>query len=377
MGAVKLPEKNPPMSPSSDNYSRDLPGWILSSQVTALVLFDRDLTIVYMNAAAEMLLSVSARMVLVGQPMDQLLRCPQDVMLQHLRTVTESNQPLTQPLTEREIILSLPDGHSITVDCTLVPVDSDQRQGMVLAEIRRVDRQLRLTREEQLISQNLATRDLIRGLAHEIKNPLGGVRGAAQLLAMELEDTELGEYTNIIVEEVDRLKSLVDQMLGSRQLPVMRSVNIHHILERVCTIIEADPEHGAVLQRDYDPSIPDLQGDADQLIQAILNIVQNAVQATGGKGHILLQTRVLRQFTLANKRHRLVAQLNIIDDGPGIPPEIQERVFYPMVSGKSEGTGLGLSLAQSLINRHGGLIEFTSEPGKTVFTLYLPLENNL
>ncbi len=372
MGAVKLPEKNPPMSPSSDNYSRDLPGWILSSQVTALVLFDRDLTIVYMNAAAEMLLSVSARMVL-GQPMDQLLRCPQDVMLQHLRTVTESNQPLT----EREIILSLPDGHSITVDCTLVPVDNDQRQGMVLAEIRRVDRQLRLTREEQLISQNLATRDLIRGLAHEIKNPLGGVRGAAQLLAMELEDTELGEYTNIIVEEVDRLKSLVDQMLGSRQLPVMRSVNIHHILERVCTIIEADPEHGAVLQRDYDPSIPDLQGDADQLIQAILNIVQNAVQATGGKGHILLQTRVLRQFTLANKRHRLVAQLNIIDDGPGIPPEIQERVFYPMVSGKSEGTGLGLSLAQSLINRHGGLIEFTSEPGKTVFTLYLPLENNL
>ncbi|WP_419613405.1 nitrogen regulation protein NR(II) [Thiolapillus sp.] len=360
------------MSPSSDNYSRDLPGWILSSQVTALVLFDRDLTIVYMNAAAEMLLSVSARMVL-GQPMDQLLRCPQDVMLQHLRTVTESNQPLT----EREIILSLPDGHSITVDCTLVPVDNDQRQGMVLAEIRRVDRQLRLTREEQLISQNLATRDLIRGLAHEIKNPLGGVRGAAQLLAMELEDTELGEYTNIIVEEVDRLKSLVDQMLGSRQLPVMRSVNIHHILERVCTIIEADPEHGAVLQRDYDPSIPDLQGDADQLIQAILNIVQNAVQATGGKGHILLQTRVLRQFTLANKRHRLVAQLNIIDDGPGIPPEIQERVFYPMVSGKSEGTGLGLSLAQSLINRHGGLIEFTSEPGKTVFTLYLPLENNL
>ena len=358
--------------PSSHGLPRDLANWILSSQVTALVLFDHNLHILYMNAAAEMLLSVSSRMVL-GQPMDHLLRCPQDPLAQHIKTVTQSNQPLT----EREVVLTLPDGQAITVDCALVPVESDEHQGMVLAEIKRVDRQLRLTREEQLISQNLATRDLIRGLAHEIKNPLGGVRGAAQLLAMELEGTELAEYTSIIIEEVDRLKSLVDQMLGSRQLPVKRSINIHHILERVCSIIEADPSHGTVIQRDYDPSIPDLQGDADQLIQAILNIVQNAVQATGSEGHILLQTRILRQFTLANTRHRLVVQLNIVDDGPGIPVDLQERVFYPMVSGKSEGTGLGLSLAQSLINRHGGLIEFTSEPGKTVFTIYLPLEDSL
>lgn len=359
------------MNTLSDEFSADMANWILSNQVTALVLFDRDLTIQYMNSAAEMLLSVSARMVL-GQPMDQLLRCSKDVMTQHLKTVTESNQPLT----EREIALTLPDGHGITVDCTLVPVEIEQRPGMVLAEIRRVDRQLRLTREEQLISQNLATRDLIRGLAHEIKNPLGGVRGAAQLLAMELEGNELQEYTAIIIEEVDRLKSLVDQMLGSRQLPVMCNINIHHILERVCTIVAADPEHEVVIERDYDPSIPDIQGDADQLIQALLNILQNAVQATAGKGHILLQTRILRQFTLASTRHRLVAQINIVDDGPGIPEELQERVFYPMVTGKSEGTGLGLSLAQSLINRHGGLIEFTSRPGKTVFTIYLPLENN-
>ncbi|WP_456415497.1 nitrogen regulation protein NR(II) [Thiolapillus sp.] len=360
------------MSNLSNTFPGDLANTVLSHQVTSLVLFDHELNVRYMNAAAEMLLSVSARMVL-GKPMDQLLRCPQDVMTQHLVTVIESNQPLS----EREITLLLPDGRSITVDCTLVPVEMEEQPGMALAEIRRVDRQLRLTREEQLISQNLATRDLIRGLAHEIKNPLGGVRGAAQLLAMELEDTDLAEYTRIIIEEVDRLKSLVDQMLGSRQLPVMRKINIHHILERVRTIIAADPEHGVVLQRDYDPSIPDLQGDADQLIQAVLNIVQNAVQATGGKGQILLQTRILRQFTLVSIRHRLVVQINIIDDGPGIPEELQERVFYPMVTGKSEGTGLGLSLAQSLINRHGGLIEFTSKPGKTVFTIYLPLEQNL
>jgi two-component system nitrogen regulation sensor histidine kinase GlnL len=291
-------------------------------------------------------------------------------MVQHLQTVTDSNQPLS----EREVTLVLPDGRSITVDCTLVPCEEGEYSDMILAEIRRVDRQLRMTREEQLIRQNLATRDLIRGLAHEIKNPLGGVRGAAQLLAMELEDSELGDYTRIIIEEVDRLKSLVDQMLGSRQLPVMKRVNIHHILERVCTIVAADSEYDAVLSRDYDPSIPGLMGDADQLIQAILNILQNAVQATQGRGRIILQTRILRQFTLASIKHKLVVQVNIIDDGPGVPKELQERVFYPMVTGKSEGTGLGLSLAQSLINRHGGLIEFTSKPGKTVFTIYLPLE---
>jgi two-component system nitrogen regulation sensor histidine kinase GlnL len=345
---------------------------ILSHQVTSLILFDRELEILYMNPAAEMLLSVSARMA-QGLSMVQVMRCSRDVFDQHLNTVIESNQPIT----ERGIALSPPDGHSITVDCTLVPVELEDRQTHVLAEIRRVDRQLRMTREEQLITQNLATRDLIRGMAHEIKNPLGGMRGAAQLLAMELgEDSALCDYTRIIVEEVDRLKSLVDQMLGSRQLPVMRSVNIHHILERVCMIVASDPEHSIRFERDYDPSIPELQGDEGQLVQAILNILQNAVQATGSSGKVLLQTRVLRQFTLASVRHRLVLQINIVDDGPGIPPELQERVFYPMVSGKSEGTGLGLSLAQSMINRHGGLIEFTSKPGKTVFTIYLPLEHS-
>jgi len=352
--------------------SADMANWLLSSQATALVLFDHKLNIQYMNAAAEVLLSVSSRKSM-GKPMPQILRCPQNAMEDHFITVTESNRPIT----EREILLILADGDQITVDCTLVPLEAKEQPGMVLAEIRRVDRRLRLTREERLMGQNRATRELVRGLAHEIKNPLGGVRGAAQLLAMELKDSELEEYTDIIIKEVDRLKSLVDQMLGSRQLPVMAKVNIHHILERVCTIVDADPSHEVVLQRDYDPSIPELQGDADQLIQGILNIVQNAVQATAGKGHVLLQTRILRQFTLINTRHRLVVQVNIIDNGPGIPEKLQERVFYPMVSGKPEGIGLGLSLAQSLVNRHGGLIEFTSKPGKTVFTIYLPLETNV
>jgi len=343
---------------------------ILSSQITSLIVFDHKLNIVYMNTAAEMLLSTSARM-FIGHPADQLLHCPNDILEQRIVSVIKSGQPVT----ERGIELSLPDSHSTVVDCTLVPLEveggaSDQ----VLAELRPIDQQLRLSREEQLISQNLATRELIRGLAHEIKNPLGGMRGAAQLLAMELNDDSLNEYTQVIIDEVDRLKSLVDQMLGSRHKPVTQATNIHNILERVCKIVEAEMGQEVILERDYDPSIPELMGDADQLLQAILNIVQNAVEAGGEKGHILLQTRVLRQFTLANIRYRLVAKINIVDNGPGIPDALKNSVFYPMVSGKSEGTGLGLSIAQSMINRHGGLIEFSSKPGKTVFTIYLPLE---
>ena len=353
----------------SGNEPDELASRILANQVTAVLLLDESLNIAYINAAAEMLFSVSARVV-SGQPIGQLLRCAAGSLESHLEMVLENHQPIT----EREVAVELVDGHAITVDCTLVPVTEEGRPTMILMELRQVDRQLRLSREEQLINQNSATRSLLRGLAHEIKNPLGGLRGAAQLLAMETEDEALHEYTEVIIKEVDRLGALVDSMLGSRKLPVKKPVNIHHLLERVASIIESDPGNSVELVRDYDPSIPDVTGDEDQLIQALLNIVRNAVQATEGKGRVLLQTRVLRQFTLANRRYRLVVQVNVEDNGPGIPEELQQAVFYPMVSSKAEGTGLGLSIAQSLINRHGGLIEFTSRPGKTVFTLYLPLE---
>jgi two-component system nitrogen regulation sensor histidine kinase GlnL len=342
---------------------------ILANQVTAVLLLDEALEIRYINPAAEMLFSVSQRAI-TGQPVGQLLKCAAGLLESHLQVILDNHQPVT----EREVAVELADGRTITVDCTLIPVAEEDRPTMVLMELRQVDRQLRLTREEQLISQNSAMRSLLRGLAHEIKNPLGGLRGAAQLLAMETEEESLREYTEIIIKEVDRLGALVDDMLGSRKLPVKQPVNVHHLLERVASIIESDPDNDIELERDYDPSIPELNGDPDQLIQALLNIVRNAVQATEGKGRVLLQTRVLRQFTLASRRYRLVVQINVEDSGPGIPEELQQAVFYPMVTGKAEGTGLGLSIAQSLINRHGGLIEFTSQPGRTVFTLYLPLE---
>ncbi len=348
----------------------DLANRILANQVTAILLLDEALNIRFFNTAAEMLFSVSARSV-IGQPIAQLLRCVAGSLEEHMRVILEHHQPVT----EREVPVELMDGHAITVDCTLVPMVEEDQPVMVLMELRQVDRQLRLSREEQLIRQNSATRTLLRGLAHEIKNPLGGLRGAAQLLEMEVDDQELKEYTGIILKEVDRLGALVDNMLGSRKLPVKQPVNIHHVLERVASVVESDPENRVALVRDYDPSIPDLQGDPDQLIQALMNIVRNAVQASGDEGRVLLQTRVLRQFTLASRRHRLVVQVNVEDNGPGIPAELQHTVFFPMVTGKAKGTGLGLSIAQSLINRHGGLIEFESRPGRTVFTVYLPLEN--
>lgn len=225
-----------------------------------------------------------------------------------------------------------------------------------------------------LLQQQSATRALLRGLAHEVKNPLGGLRGAAQLLENELDDEELKEYTRIIIGEADRLQNLVDRMLGPNSLPRIREINIHEVLEHVRSLVGVEAPPDVHLVTDYDPSIPPVAGDRDQLIQVVLNLVRNAVHAVGDTGTITLRTRVQRQYTIGQTRHKLVASIDVIDDGPGIPEEIREKVFFPMVSGKAEGTGLGLSIAQSLINQHGGLIEYESRPGRTQFTILLPVE---
>ncbi len=348
--------------------SSDLAARILANQVTALLLLDRDYRLRFMNVAAEMLFSAS-NATMTGQPIGQLLRCTSGALEERAQTALENHQPVT----ERQVVLEMVDGHRITVDCTLVPM-VEESPPMLLMELRQVDRQLRLSREEQLIRQNETARTLVRGLAHEIKNPLGGIRGAAQLLEMDGGDATK-EYTSIILKEVDRLGALVDGMLGTRKAPVKQKVNIHQVLERVAGLVESDPDSEVKLVRDYDPSIPDLEGDPDQLVQALLNLVRNAVQASQPGQEVLLQTRVLRQFTLAGRRHRLVIQINVLDHGAGIPAELQHSIFFPMVTNKAEGTGLGLPIAQSLVHRHGGLIEFESRPGRTLFTVYLPLES--
>ncbi len=343
---------------------------ILNNQTTAVLLFDESLHVSYLNSAGEMLFGVSARTA-VGQSAARLLRCPNE---EGLTSYLQEAMDMDQPISQRETPLIVSDGREIIVDCVLVPLLNADSSPCVLVEVRQVDLQLRLNREEQLINQNNATRELVRGLAHEIKNPLGGLRGAAQLLAMELDDSALTEYTQVIIDEADRLQVLVDQLLGPRKIPVKKAVNIHHVLEHVRSVVSAGTGNRILINRDYDPSIPQLQGDADQLIQAFLNIVQNSAQAAGDGGTILLRTRIQRHFTLASKVFPLVVQIDVIDNGPGVPEELQHKIFYPMVTGKAEGTGLGLSIAQSLINRHDGLIEFNSKPGDTVFTVYLPLE---
>lgn len=345
---------------------------ILENLSTGVILLNGQLRIEYMNPAAEMLLEATARR-LAQYEVDQWLSNNQAEI-----EVLHESLASGHPYTRREARMVTLSGQEITVDYSVNPLPLTQGT-QLLIEIQARDRLLRIEREEELLTRHATTRNLVRGLAHEIKNPLGGIRGAAQLLERELGAEGLHEYTRIIIEEADRLRDLVDRLLGPRQLPKREAVNIHAVLERVCTLVEAETAGVVQLKRDYDPSIPEFLGDADQLIQAVLNIVRNAMQAMQEAGtelpEILLRTRAKRQVTLGSERHRLVCCLEILDNGPGIPAEMLSSIFYPMISGRADGSGLGLSIAQSIINQHQGLIECVSEPGQTRFTLFIPLES--
>ncbi len=249
----------------------------------------------------------------------------------------------------------------------------------VLIELVEIEQQTRQDREERALGQARANKELIRNLAHEIKNPLGGIRGAAQLLEMEVQSRELTEYTQVIIQEADRLQALVDRLLAPHRKPhVVSDVNIHEVCERVRSLILAEFPRGLKVERDYDTSIPDFRGDREQLIQAVLNIAHNAAQALAeqvstGDASITLRTRVARQVTLGKQRYRLALELHILDNGPGIPESIRDRIFYPLVSGREGGSGLGLTLAQTFVQQHQGMIECESEPGRTIFKIVIPL----
>ncbi len=257
----------------------------------------------------------------------------------------------------------------------------EQGGGEVLVELWPLELHTRQQREERLREEAQAHKELVRNLAHEIKNPLGGIRGAAQLLQMELQaQLELADYTAVIVHEADRLQSLVDRLLAPHRYPQrLGDVNIHEVCERVRSLVMLEYPKGLAIVQDYDTSIPELRGDRAQLIQAVLNLVQNAAQAlaarrAAGDACITLRTRVARQVTLGRgERHRLALQLHVIDNGPGVPDAICEQIFHPLVSGRDGGTGLGLSLAQTFAQRHHGLIECESIPGRTDFCLWIPL----
>jgi two-component system, NtrC family, nitrogen regulation sensor histidine kinase GlnL len=331
---------------------------------SAVILVDEQLLVRYLNAGAENLFATSRRKVL-GSPLTKILGEPAG-----LASALESALRNNWSYTGQDLKVLRPETDALNLDCTVSPVEAADVR--LLLEFRPIDAQMRVAREEQLAQQQQANRELIRNLAHEIKNPLGGIRGSAQLLERELTDPQLREYTEVIIAEADRLQDLMNRMLTSHSMMRPAPLNIHDVLERVRRLILA--EFPAVnIRRDYDTSLPDITADREQLIQAILNISRNAAQALEGRGEISLRTRVARQVTLAKRRFRLALELQVTDNGPGIPDSIRDKIFYPLVSGREGGSGLGLSLAQSFIEQHHGVIEVESRPGYTCFTILLPI----
>lgn len=345
---------------------------ILENLNTAVITLDAELRLTSINPAAEVLFALSAKQTL-GQPVSVWLSSDNSLE-PTLKQVLESQHPLTA----REVQLSLPGDKHITVDYTITPnATRENNETSLTLELVRVDRILRLVNEEKMVHMHTTNRALIRGVAHEIKNPLGGIRGAAQLLEKELTgSSNLGEYTQIIIQEVDRLRNLIDRMLGPIRPADRTVINVHEVLEHINRLVAAEIPEGLKVSTDYDPSLPELVGEKDQLIQAVLNIVRNAIEAMDGKGRIRFRTRVERQFTIAQHRHRLVIRIDIEDNGPGIPEDMLSDIFYPLVTSRAEGTGLGLAITQDIVSRHGGLIQCQSKPGRTVFSTFLPLENH-
>jgi two-component system, NtrC family, nitrogen regulation sensor histidine kinase GlnL len=337
---------------------------------TATLLLTYDLVVCYANPAAENLFELSKRQ-LLGNPV-RLIFGEAPALTQAIDKALATGASYT----EQEIELGAVGKPRLHLSCTVSVIDT--ADATILLECRHIDQQLKIAREERLLEQQQANRDLIRGLAHEIKNPLGGIRGAAQLLERELDRPPLIEYTQVIIGEADRLQALVDRMLTPHRLPKYRRTNIHELLARVGSVVQAEFPRIAVVS-DFDISLPEFEADPEQLTQAVFNVVRNAAQAlenTTSAPQIRLTTRVARGVTLAKRRHRLALALSIEDNGSGVPESIRDKIFFPLVSGREGGSGLGLTIAQTFIAQHNGAIDCESVPGHTVFTILLPLEFN-
>lgn len=333
---------------------------------TAIILLDEESRIVYLNPAAENLFGLSKNN-LLNHPLQHAFTHTEQLFNTIKLALAESTSHI-----EHDLILgTYAHAEIFHLSCTATPLQLPPYA--LLLEFHTMDRTIKLAREEHMLDQTQANRLLLRNLAHEIKNPLGGIRGAAQLLEHELEKPALREYTQVIIQEADRLRSLMEKLLTPQHMPHIDALNIHEVLERVRSVVLAELSSGLRVQRDYDFSLPELAGDKEQLIQVFLNLVRNAAQAMQGQGVITLRTRIARQVTLMKKRYPLAVKIQIIDNGPGVPAQIRDKIFYPLVSGRADGHGLGLTLAQDFVSQHHGSIEFESEPGHTCFSVTLPL----
>src|SRR5688572_25242309 len=343
------------------------PASLLDQLATAILAVDAGAVVRWLNAAAADLLAISpaaargrrlASLVANGSTLEALI----------VRS-RSSGEPIALRAFELAPVARADSRHQ--VDLSLTP----STDGGVLVEIADTTQPSRITRDAALLAQQGGSRLMVRKLAHEIKNPLGGLRGAAQLLERQLKDDFMREYTEVIISEADRLAALVHSMLGPARAPNKETLNVHELCEHVYHLMRSEGPPAVLIERDYDPSLPNTALDRHQIVQALLNLGRNALQAVGARGRIVLRTRVLVGQSIGSARHRLVASVQIEDDGPGVPAELRDTLFYPLVTGRQEGTGLGLAVAQELVTRHGGLIEFDSEPGRTQFTILLPIEN--
>lgn len=341
----------------------------LDALATAVLLLDAQRVVRYVNPAAENLFAFSAKNI-VGHTLDRVF--PESAPVASAVDYAEQHDC---SYTQHEVALAMNASARLELSCTVTPTEILDLEGFLL-EFNALSQQLRIAREDRLLDQSARNRELIRNLAHEIKNPLGALRGAAQLLDRELDRAELHEYTQVIMAEADRLQSLMDRLLTPHRLPQILEFNIHEALERVRSLIVAEFPESLTIRRDYDVSLPALTADREQIIQALLNIARNAAQAMQGKGEICLRTRIARRTTLARKLYRLAIVVQVIDNGPGVADELKDKVFFPLVSGREGGSGLGLTLAQTFISQHHGTIELDSQPGLTCFSVMLPVEQH-
>jgi len=346
---------------------------LLDAMVTSIFLLDQELHVTYLNAAAQTLLGLGTNQAL-GRSIAELTRGAESLLPMFDR-VREGDEGVVQ----RELAWPAAGGVDRILDCAVTQVILGGKSLRLLLEIEDITQHRRLTRENALLAQLGGSRLMVRQLAHEIKNPLGGLRGAAQLLERELLDPALREYTRVIISEADRLTNLLDSMLGPGRPPSKQLINVHELLERVYHLLRSEAPPRVAIDRDYDPSLPPLTLDPNHIIQAMLNLGRNAIQALTGapvdSPRLILRTRAASNVSVGAHRHRLVASIQFEDNGPGVLNEIRETIFYPLVSGRADGSGLGLGIAQDLVSRHGGLIEFDSAPGRTIFIISLPMDS--
>jgi len=336
---------------------------------TGIIVLDAQLCPIYANVAAQNLLAFSLNQAR-GRPFGDFLHDANGLISILRRSLDTGTGISDRELTVRPI------GNpreSRVLDVTVTPLEGQVTGTHLLLELTDDTARSRISRENDLLARLDSSRMMIRQLAHEIKNPLGGIRGAAQLLGRELKEQGFNEFTAVIINEADRLAALVDSMSAPARPANKVPLNVHEVCEHVFHLLRAEAKGTVIVDRDYDPSLPNTMIDRNQIIQALLNIARNALQALNDRGRIILRTRALSNVSIGSARHRLVASLQVEDNGPGVPEELRTSIFYPLVTGRATGTGLGLAVAQELVTRHGGLIEFESEPGRTIFTLLLPL----